>query len=743
MPREHNYLLGQGERLAQAHSLSTQSRPKPPPYPFERARDRLVTPVVTASRWANALPGDACPNDRVVIEVVIHPRYLSKSDQPTALLLTFGGRTIGRKAVEVSPEAWGTKTSPEVASTDKLFVSVDRLRLQAFSRELPTWTEDHTAGDELTQVESLSPAFADQKLMDRPPRGTYLAEVVLHNAGDRHVVEAFARYAQAHGAEVLVDRQRANGWLTFVPVRLTDALTPIIAQFAFVRAIRTMPRLRSVVNSPMRSFNVSVKLPDADAASPEKAVIFDGGLPADAVSSLSRWVTHIEPPGIGPADPEMQIHGLGVTSSFLFGPLKKGVVIHRPACAVDHVRVIDDQTGHDLEYYDVLERITDHLDRSPSVYRFGCLSLGPRRAITDDEVTAWTAELDSRLAHGETLMAVAVGNDGDMDGALGLNRIQPPSDGVNVFSVGACDSQGKAWNRAPYSCVGPGRSPGVFKPEVLAFGGTDAKPFQILGPFSTCLGVTGTSFAAPLALRSCASVASLVETPLSPLTLRALAVHRAESKRGRSHANVGWGRLLEGARDQVTCDDCEAVVVYQGDLPLGQHLRAKLALPKNTKLQGKVDITATLAIAPEVDPEHASTYTRGGLGVTFRPDAEHFELNEKGELKTEPETLDFFNTARLKGRVPEYVLRKDAHKWETVLRAKRRIDASELNQPFFDIFYNRRVRGGIQREDMPLRYALIVTVRCEEVPTLYDLVVQDYLSVLSPLQVATDVNLEL
>lgn len=743
MPREHNYLLGQGERLAEAYALSSQSRTKTPPYLFERARDRLVAPVSKAADWASQLPGDACPDDRVVIEVVIHPRYLSKSEQPATLISAFGGKTIGRKAVEVSPEAWGTKTHPKVASSDKLFVAVKRNRLKEFSSDLPTWDDRHTGSKELTQVESLSPAYADNKLMDKPPRGEYLAEVVLHNAGDRHIIESFRRFAQEHGATVLIDRQRANGWLTFVPVRLTDALVTTIAQFAFVRALRTMPRLRSVVNSPMRSFKMSVKLPDADAVSSEKAVIFDGGLPPDAVTSLSRWVTHIEPPGIGPADPEMQIHGLGVTSSFLFGPLKKGVILYRPACTVDHVRVIDDQTGGDLEYYDVLERITDHLDRSPAAYRFGCLSLGPRRAITDDEVTAWTAELDSRLAHGETLMAVAVGNDGDLDRALGLNRIQPPSDGVNVFSVGACDSRGKTWNRAPYSCTGPGRSPGIFKPEVLAFGGTEKRPFEVLGPLSTCLGVTGTSFAAPLALRSCASVASLVETRLSPLTLRALAVHRAEGKRGKSHANVGWGRMVEGAREQVTCDDCEAVVVYQGDLPLGQHLRAKLALPKNTKLLGPVEITATLAIAPEVDPEHASTYTRGGLGITFRPDAEHFELNEKGEVKAEPETVDFFNTARLKGRVPEYILRKDAHKWETVLRAKRNLDASALNEPFFDIFYNRRMRGATQQDDMPLRYALIVTVRCEAVPTLYELVVQDYLSVLSPLQVASEVTLQL
>jgi len=185
------------------------------------------------------------------------------------------------------------------------------------------------------------------------------------------------------------------------------------------------------------------------------------------------------------------------------------------------------------------------------------------------------------------------------------------------------------------------------------------------------------------------------------------------------------------------------VVVYQGDLPLGQHLRARLALPKSTPLSGPVVITATLAIAPEVDPEHASTYTRGGLGITFRPHHQRFDLDEKGVPRDEPVTLDFFNSTRLKGRVPEYTLRKDAHKWETVVKAKRTLDASDLSSPFFDIFYNRRLRGGAQKEPMPLRYALVVTVRCEAVPKLYDLVVQDYIQTLAPLQVAAEVRLEL
>src|SRR3546814_14881926 len=53
------------------------------------------------------------------------------------------------------------------------------------------------------------------------------------------------------------------------------------------------------------------------------------------------------------------------------------------------------------------------------------------------------------------------------------------------------------------SAVGPGRSPGYVKPDFLAFGGSPAAPFFVLGGGRQSLarGANGTSFASPLALR--------------------------------------------------------------------------------------------------------------------------------------------------------------------------------------------------------------------------------------------------
>lgn len=161
---------------------------------------------------------------------------------------------------------------------------------------------------------------------------------------------------------------------------------------------RGMPALRPYRPSALRggSASFTLKLPTEGPLDPTlRGVVFDGGLPATI--DLTRWVTLIEPDKIGPSVPHLVDHGLGVTGAYLFGSLVPGVTPPRPLCHLDHVRVLDDDSGKDLEVIDVLTRIVEHLDDNDGLYQFMCLSLGPDMAVDDDEVTAWTAELDRRL----------------------------------------------------------------------------------------------------------------------------------------------------------------------------------------------------------------------------------------------------------------------------------------------------------------------------------------------------------
>jgi hypothetical protein len=367
------------------------------------------------------------------------------------------------------------------------------------------------------------------------------------------------------------------------------------------------------------------------------------------------------------------------------------------------------------------------------------ISLGPNLAMDDDEVTLWTSQLDRRFAHENVLVTVAAGNDGERDPQRGLNRVQPPADGVNVLSVGSSDSDGSGWARAKYSCVGPGRCPGIVKPDGLIFGGSAAQPFGVLDETCSVVATAGTSFAAPYALRSGASVLAQLGGALTPLAARALMVHRAAAHKTSELVEVGWGRFEDDGLRLITCEDDEAVVLYQGKLPVGQHLRAPVPLPTG-KLAGTVEITATLVIAPDVDPQHADAYTRAGLEATFRPDTNKFGKATAGKAPTQPKSVSFFGAGRIYG-ASESSLREDGHKWEPILRATRKFRASSLSNPCFDIYYHHRDLGGPQLNALPIPYVLLISIYAPKVVDLYNQVVRAYRNRLSQLKPRTRVTL--
>jgi hypothetical protein len=352
-------------------------------------------------------------------------------------------------------------------------------------------------------------------------------------------------------------------------------------------------------------------------------------------------------------------------------------------------------------------------------------------SATDDEVTSWTAEIDGRLAGGHIFASVAAGNDGEKDSVTGLDRIQPPSDGVNVVCVGASDCQDSSWSRATYSCRGPGRSPGLIKPDGVAFGGSTEHPFKLLGRNATICGAAGTSFSSPYALRSAISVRTQLGHQISALAIRALMIHKA-NRSSNECTDVGWGRFESDPNSMITCNDTEALVVYEEVLPLGRELRVSVPMPKEP-LKGLVTITATLVIAPDVDPAFPGAYTRSGLDVFFRPNSTKYTVYDNGRVSKHPATAAFFSDANLYG-ASESILREEACKWETCRKHQRTFQATSLHEPCFDIKYHQRREGHPAEDDKPIKYAFVISLECKQIPDLYNRVVRNYASILVPLR---------
>jgi hypothetical protein len=467
------------------------------------------------------------------------------------------------------------------------------------------------------------------------------------------------------------------------------------------------------------------------AVDPAIAVaIFDCGLPK--THPFGKWASAKEIAGTAAPVEKFLVHGTGVTSAFLFGAIDPALPLPRPYANVDHYRVIDGDPSQDpFELYEVLGRITAALDGKH--YDFVNFSIGPSLAIEDDDVHAWTAVLDDRFARADTLATVAVGNSGESDDELGLNRVQVPSDCVNALAVGAADTPDDKWARAPYSNVGPGRSPGLMKPDLVEFGGSLQRPFLVIGGSSKpgLEATGGTSFAAPSTLRLGAGIKAHFGSSIGLLAVRALLVHSTEGSE-HPHREVGWGRVARTLEDIVVCDDDTIRVIYQGDISPTKYIRAPIPLPDGG-IAGNAEIMATLAYKCLTDPHHPSNYTRAGLEVTFRPHDSKFKKDDQ----LHADSKSFFSSIRSGGDEEE--LRRDAWKWENCLHASRTFRWSSLRNPCFDIHYNARLEGRNFTPAEKLPYALAVTVRAKGIADFYDQVVRKYATQLEQLRPVVEI----
>jgi hypothetical protein len=731
-----NFLLGFGERLVEELAAPPMKPGKKHPYTVKEAKARLVPKVESVAADLAALPEIACPSDETVALVTLHPAYLAKTYFPAEFLRAAGIEAVGSRAREITPEKTArAKATSAPSVTAELYVAGPRKRFASLARHIRTVAELSTEANDLIKFEDFRTQPPTERLKSiRSKEDEVLLEVVLHAKPTRasnFIIEGFEAFLAALSIRADLDRRIYAEGLCFLPVKAPRSKVSAIAEFSFLRVAREMPRLRQfrpLTRNVPGFAPFACQVPGVDCLdSGIQVAVFDGGVPATA--DLGRWVKRKKGPGVSSSVDEYQQHGTAVTSALLFGPLEDGEPAPQPYAQVDHFRVLDDQTALDdqQELYPVLLRIRDVLQSRP--YEFVSLSIGPDVPIEDNEVHAWTSVLDQILSSGRTLAAIAVGNTGERDWASGNARIQTPADCVNALAIGACDRTGSKWKRAPYSSIGPGRSPGVIKPDALSFGGSSKEPYWVLDTTRprTALPVSGTSFAAPTALRTAIGIRAHFGPVLSPLALKALLLHACEDG-PHDRTETGWGRIPSELAEIVLSDAHTAHIVYQGELLPAQWLRVPIPIPSD-ELKGMVEICATFCFASPTDPQDPINYTRSGLEVRFRP----HDGKRKDKAQLHPDTRSFFQASEF--YLNETELRADAHKWETTLHHSERMRGKNLRNPVFDVHYSARAGGrSATGTAAPISYALVVTVRSPRTPNLYDRVAQRYRTVLEPLQ---------
>lgn len=728
-----NIILGYGETLTHLHKLNRGSGPKKYPYLISEQRPLLGKQLGDILKSQRAQDASLKPNGESVAKFTLHPAFLAKTHHPNALLKASGLRCVGSRSAFVVPRKLTDlrQKAGESLFTAALYVAGDehafeRLADMLYAPKIPQTHQKAFCRFEMMQ----SFAAVDKDYVSESASNQSLLEVVLHaSAEEGDIVQAFASYVKSLGGEAESNRALVISGLTFVPVRIAATLARELAAFNFVRAVRVMPSLR-IGGREMRSSNVPAPiLPTMPAIDTSlKVAVFDGGI---GHTDLSAWVKETIMPGAESTAAAYLNHGNGVTSSVLFGPIDEAAPeFPRPYANVHHYRCISPALQApagvpDADLYDVLKHIDNVLKTEKP--DFVNLSIGPYMPMDDDEVHPWTALIDSHLASGTTLAAVAVGNDGEK--AWPDSRVQPPSDMVNALAVGACDTTGTTWTRAPYSSHGPGRSPGMIKPDGVGFGGSESEPFVVYNALTGQYAyTTGTSFSSPATLRTAIGVKVSLNSPLSLLAVRALMSHHATRPKHMLMSHVGHGRFPQSVEEVLTCDDNEVRVIYQGTLKAGQNLRALIPFP-TMPLNGRVTLRATLCFASHTDPEHAVNYTRAGLTVLLRP------------KKSKKETTTFFSSSKM--YTTELEARVDEQKWETTLKHEQRFNVDTLDDPMFDITYGAREDGqSVDNQSLPpLPYAMVVTVSAEDTPGVYNNIRQRY-QTLQPVEVRQEVRIK-
>lgn len=724
---KRNFLLGKGERLAKDIQITSGGGEKKYPYTLTEAKDRVNGMLSELVDRFNNLPSEIFPDDLAIATITLNPEFIAKSYFPKELLKNAGLEAVGSRPKTILPIKRTRDRKPEKTISTEIFVRGTRAQFQRWSDSIPNLLENSKVANQICQIEEVSFPSPDSKLKNIPSDNqSGVFEIVLHIneeiAEDRYL-GLFQEYLAKLGIDSSLGRRFYAGGLCFVELEAPAGLANDIASFSLVRVIRAMPQLRLLrpaFRGGTPTSTSAVELPNEDPIDPNiKAAIFDGGIPQN--HPLTKWATPHDVPGLAPPYPDLMAHGVAVTSAFLFGHIIPNKSLPRPYCYVDHYRVVDDSPGQNpYELFEILDRIIDVLNTKQ--YDLINLSLGPRLPIDDDEVHVWTAVLDEYLSDGATLATIAVGNDGDGDIATQANRIQVPSDCVNALSIGACDVPDSAWQRAVYSSVGPGRSPGLIKPDLVEFGGGDHSPFFALDVAGDNLlnAMAGTSFSAPSALRLAAGVKAHFGQSLNMLAIRALLVHCSEPSE-ISPVEVGWGRVARSLDDIVLCEDHVIRVVYQGSITASKYIRIPIPVP-NSSFSGIVSIKATICYATGVDPHHPDNYTRSGLVPIFRKNKTDFK-----DGAVHPKSTPFFNKSR-KSAIPltEEELRNDAWKWENCIHATKKFKGSALLEPTFDLHYNARLEGHNDTSSQKIQYAIVITVDAPSVNDLYDQVVRKY-----------------
>lgn len=293
-----NFLLGKGERLTEDLTVKPGwGGPKKQPYTFDDAHERLMPMLSRSVSNVYGLPADACPQDQAILSLILHPEYIAKSYFPNKLLNAVGMTVVGSRPRKVTPEKYSQGRDIGESVTTELFTLCTRSAMRNWSENFPSWSEFNYSANDLIAIEEISVPIPLDKIKGTfSDSGTIPLEVVLYASelqARERVLKEFANFLDSRNLHGRFGKCFFAKGLCFLQISAPTERVEEIATFSIVRAIRPMPKLRTLkpVTRSTNLRNAPLQLPDEHPISRDvRVAIFDCGIPENHPLSRPKFL---------------------------------------------------------------------------------------------------------------------------------------------------------------------------------------------------------------------------------------------------------------------------------------------------------------------------------------------------------------------------------------------------------------------------------------------------------------------
>lgn len=432
-----------------------------------------------------------------------------------------------------------------------------------------------------------------------------------------------------------------------------------LASHPLVRRIDPPVRLTlEQKDRPIPANAFALPIPVAGATYPKLGIIDSGVAAPFAAWTLGRF-DHLTPAQVDAA------HGSNVAGLVIAGQAANGPAIapERDGCQIYDLALFPKMPFgfvYSGGFSDFLEEVEQGIREAKEQHgvRVFNMSINTWNAVERHSYSTLAARLDAIADRHGVLIVNSAGNLKRADvrapwpkaprdtlayfaARTAPDTICQPTESVRGLSVGALNCPGGpqiADTPARYSRRGPGLQVGI-KPDLVHYGGS--APLVADHPTGlvttkadgSAAYVCGTSFAAPLTARTLAELDLATSNFLSPRTLRALAIHHADTPEPMTRRGLkdlarqftGFGKP-PSANDMLETPDHRITLVFEGSLPKGaerpQIMRFEFAWPADLvdpitqACSGRVRMT--LVYDPPLDPAFGAEFARVNLDAALK-----------------------------------------------------------------------------------------------------------------------------